>query len=82
MHGTPSHLLYLLTVGREKELALQLHDEGPTEDEIVSWMKAGAVVRLTASSQGEVEAFGLVVNFGHVVAARIAPYSASRSASF
>jgi hypothetical protein len=82
MHGPPSNLLYLLTVGKEKELVLQLHDHRPTDDEIVSWMNNGAVVELTVSSHGEADTFTLLVNFAHVVAARIAPYTGTRSASF
>jgi hypothetical protein len=57
----PTGLLYVLTVGREKELVLR---------------------ELTVSRYSDDETSTLVLNFAHVVGARIAPYSDSRSASF
>jgi hypothetical protein len=78
----PSCLLYLLIVGREKELVLQVHGDRPTEEEIVSWMQDGTVQRLQVSSHGEPDTFTLAVNFDHVVGARLASYGESRSASF
>jgi hypothetical protein len=78
----PIALLYLLSVGKEKELALQLHDQVPNEDELASWMRDRTIARLQVSSHGEQETFTLLVNFGHVVAARLAPYGAARTASF
>jgi hypothetical protein len=78
----PSALLYLLSVGREKELALQVHDQVPNDDELANWMRDGTIARLQVSSHGEPQKFTLVVNFTHVVAARLAPYGAARSASF
>jgi len=45
-------------------------------------MKSGTIARLTMSSQGERETFTHLVSFGHIVGARLAPYGASRSASF
>jgi hypothetical protein len=78
----PIALLYLLSVGKEKELALQLHDQVPNEDELASWMRDRTIARLHVSSHGEQETFTLLVNFGHVVAARLAPYGAARTASF
>jgi hypothetical protein len=78
----PTSLLYLLSVGKEKELALQIHGTPPTEDQLASWMQNGSVSRLRVSSHGEKETFTLLVNFAHIVAARLAPYGTSRSASF
>jgi hypothetical protein len=78
----PIALLYLLSVGKEKELALQVHSQVPNEDELAQWMRDRTIVRLSVSSHGERESFTLLVNFGHIVAARLAPYGASRSASF
>lgn len=81
-HDTPTCLLYLLSVGKEKEMALQVHGQEPAEDEIASWMQNGTIARLKVSSQGERETFTLLINFRHIVGARLAPYSESRSASF
>jgi hypothetical protein len=71
----PAGLLYILTVGREKELV-------PTIEDLSAWMHGGTVRALTVSRFGDEETSTLVVNFEHVVAARIAPYSDSRSGSF
>lgn len=79
---TPAGLLYLLTVGKEKELVLQLHGPMPTIDEISGWMREATVRALTLSRHGDEQPSTLVVNFGHVVGARIAPYSDARSGSF
>jgi hypothetical protein len=79
---TPAGLLYLLTVGKEKELVLQLHGSLPTVDEIAGWMREATVRELTVSRQGDEQPGTLVVNFGHVVGARVAPYSDTRSGSF
>ena len=79
---TPVALLYLLSVGKEKELVLQVHEQVPNESELASWMRDGTVARLTVSSHGERERFTLLVNFNHIVAARLAPYGAARAASF
>ena len=78
----PSCLLYLLTTGREHELVLRLSGPVPTEDELMSWMQRGAVRQLCVSPHRDSEAFTFVVNFAHVVGARIAPYSDSHTASF
>lgn len=75
-------LLYLLTTGREHELVLRVSGPVPTDDELMSWMRDGAVRPLLVSSRRDTEAFTFVVNFAHVVAARIAPYSDSQTASF
>jgi hypothetical protein len=78
----PASLLYLLSVGKEKELALRVHGQVPNEDELAAWMRDGTVARLRVSSHGQHEIFTFLVNFGHIVAARLAPYGADRSASF
>jgi hypothetical protein len=78
----PTGLLYLLTIGREKELVLRVHGTAPTNDELFAWMRDGAVRALTVSRYSDEETSTLVLNFAHVVGARIAPYSDSRSASF
>jgi hypothetical protein len=79
---TPAGLLYLLTVGKEKELVLQLHGSLPTADDIAGWMRDATVRELTVSRPGDEKADTFVVNFGHVVGARIAPYSDTRTGSF
>jgi hypothetical protein len=79
---TPVGLLYLLTIGKEKELVLQLHGSVPTVDEISGWMQEATVRALTVSRHGDEQTCTLVVNFGHVVGGRIAPYSDTRSGSF
>jgi len=79
----PSGLLYLLTVGREKELVLRVHGAVPTSDDLLSWIREGAVRALTVSRHhSDEETSTLVLNFAHVVGARIAPYSETRSGSF
>jgi hypothetical protein len=78
----PQRLLYLLTIGREKELVLRLHGPLPTIDEMSEWMHEAAVRALTVSRHGDDQTSTLLVNFGHVVGARVAPYSDSRSSSF
>jgi hypothetical protein len=41
------------------------------------------VVRgLLVAHEGDTETFTFIVNFGHVVAARVAPYSVTRTSSF
>jgi hypothetical protein len=78
----PSCLLYLLTTGREHEFVLRLSGPVPTEDELMSWMQGGAVRPLCVSAHRDSEAFTFIVNFAHVVGARIAPYSDTHTASF
>jgi hypothetical protein len=80
--GEPQGLLYLLTVGREKELVLRLHGPAPTLDEMSEWMREATIRALTVSRHGDDATSTLLVNFGHVVGARLAPYSDSRSGSF
>jgi hypothetical protein len=79
----PVGLLYVLTIGREKELVLRMHGIAPTDDDLLSWMREGAVRALTVSRHHrDEETSTLVLNFAHVVGARIAPYSENRSTSF
>ncbi len=83
MVNEASHcLLYLLTIGREHELVLRMSGRVPTEDELMSWMQAGAVRPLCVSPHRDSQAFTFIVNFAHVVGARIAPYSDTHTASF
>lgn len=77
----PAGLLYLLTMGSDKELMLRIHGSVPTTDEISAWMRSGSVRQLTVSRRGG-EPHLFLVNFGHVVGARIAPFTEGRSGSF
>ena len=78
----PSGLLYVLTVGREKELVLRIHGRTPSTQDLFAWMRDATVRELTVSRHGDDETSTLVLNFGHVVGARVAPYSDTRSGSF
>jgi len=79
----PSGLLYVLTVGREKELVLRVHGTVPTSEDLLSWIREGAVRALTVSRHhSDEETSTLVLNFAHVIGARIAPYSETRSGSY
>jgi hypothetical protein len=79
---TPACLLYLLSVGKEHELVLQVYDPAPTEEDVAAWMRDGAVRSMRVSRQGQPEVFTFVVNFRHIVGARISPFSNTRSSSF
>jgi hypothetical protein len=78
----PTGLLYVLTVGREKELVLRVHGPAPSADELFAWMRDGTVRSLIVSRYSDEETSTLVLNFAHVVGARIAPYTETRSSSF
>jgi hypothetical protein len=78
----PVYLLYLLTVGRDKELVLRVHSAPPTLEDIAAWMHDATVRPLTVSRFGDEETSILMINFGHVVGARLAPYSETRTGSF
>jgi hypothetical protein len=78
----PAGLLYLLSVGKEREVILRLHGKLPTAEQLVAWMQKGAIVPLEVSHEGEHGTFTYVVNFTHVVAARLAPYTTARSVTF
>lgn len=79
---TPICLLYLLTVGRDKELVLRLHQDAVTIEMVATWMHDHAVRALTVSRLGDPETSTLLINFGHIVGARLAPYSETRTSSF
>ena len=78
----PIFLLYLLTVGREKELVLRLHGDAVTAEMLSAWMNEGAVRGLTVSRFGDEETSTLLINFRYVIGARLAPYTQSRTSSF
>ncbi|GGO16108.1 hypothetical protein GCM10010116_32460 [Microbispora rosea subsp. aerata] len=78
----PSGLLYLLSVGKEKELILRVHGAMPGVEILAGWMEQGTVVSLQISHEGQPGTFTYVVNFRHVVAARFAPYASTRISSF
>jgi len=80
----PSCLLYLLVTGIEKELVLQVHGTAPTAEELSEWMRAGSVRPLVVSPHGAAgtEPSPLLINFRHVIGARLAPYSETRTGSF
>jgi hypothetical protein len=79
---TPSGLLYLLSVGKEKELILQIHGPMPTVEQLLGWMEQSKVVPLQVSHENEQETFTYMVNFTHVVAARLASYTTGRTGTF
>lgn len=78
----PTCLLYLLAVGKEHEIVLALCEPAPSDDDVVLWMRDRVVRELRVSRHGGDEVFTFVVNFAHVVAARVAPYGEARSYSF
>ncbi len=78
----PACLLYLLSVGKEHELVLQVYDPAPTEDDLADWMRDGAVRSLRVSRQRDAEIFTFIVNFRHIVGARVSPFSSTRTSSF
>jgi hypothetical protein len=78
----PACLLYLLSVGKEHELALQVYGPAPTEEDVAAWMRDGAVRSMQVSRQREPEVFTFIVNFRHIVAARVSPFSNARTSSF
>jgi hypothetical protein len=78
----PVYLLYLLTVGRDKELVLRVHSAPPTLEELTAWMHDGTVRPLTVSRFGDEDTSILLINFGHVIGSRLAPYSETRTGSF
>ena len=78
----PTCLLYLLTVGREKELVLRVHGTELSIEQLSSWMTEESVHPLTVSRFGDEQTATLLLNFRHVVGARLAPYSDTRTGSF
>ncbi|MEU0561308.1 hypothetical protein [Dactylosporangium sp. NPDC006015] len=78
----PTCLLYLLTAGRDKELLLRVHGTEITIEQLTAWMTQETVHPLTVSRFGDELVSTLLVNFKHVIGARIAPYSETRTGSF
>jgi len=78
----PAALLYLLSVGKEKELILRLHGTPPSTEQLLTWMERGSVVTLEVSHPGEPDTFRYVINFSHVVGARLSPYTTARLSTF
>lgn len=78
----PTCLLYLLTVGRDKELVLRVHGSELSAELLTAWMVEESVHPLTVSRFGDEETSTLLLNFRHVIGARLAPYSDTRSGSF
>jgi hypothetical protein len=78
----PTCLLYLLTVGREKELVLRVHGAELSIEQLSAWMTEESVHPLTVSRFGDEQTATLLLNFRHVVGARLAPYSDTRTGSF
>ncbi|WP_433618532.1 hypothetical protein ACQP2P_21425 [Dactylosporangium sp. CA-139114] len=78
----PTCLLYLLTVGREKELVLRVHGTDLSLEQLTTWMAEESVHPLTVSRFGDEQTSTLLLNFRHVVGARLAPYSDTRTGSF
>lgn len=78
----PAGLLYLLSVGKEKELILRVHGTLPSPEDLANWMEHGSVVSFRVSHGGEPGTFTYVINFAHVVGARSAPYTTTRISSF
>ena len=78
----PTCLLYLLAVGKEHEVVLPLCEPEPSDDDLVLWMRDRVVRGLRVTRHSGDDAFTFVVNFAHVVGARVAPYSETRSYSF
>ena len=78
----PTCLLYLLTVGREKELVLRVHGADLSVELLTAWMTEEAVQPLTVSRLGDEQTSTLLLSFRHVIGARLAPYSETRTGSF
>ncbi|MFG2037885.1 hypothetical protein [Dactylosporangium sp. NPDC048998] len=78
----PTCLLYLLTVGRDKELMLRVHGTELSIEQLTAWMAEETVHPLTVSRFGDEQTSTLLLNFRHVVGARLAPYSETRTGSF
>ncbi|MEU7872451.1 hypothetical protein [Dactylosporangium sp. NPDC049140] len=78
----PTCLLYLLTVGRDKELLLRVHGIDLTIERLTAWMTEETVQPLTVTRFGDEQTSTLLLNFRHVVGARLAPYSETRTGSF
>lgn len=69
----PTGELHLRVAGRSSDWTLILHGEPPNEDQVASWMQEGMVARVLVAEQGTAEPYTLLVNFAHVVSARLVP---------
>jgi hypothetical protein len=78
----PTGELHLRVVGQTTEWNLLLHGEPPTEDELTSWMQEGMVIRVLVAEQGSNEPYTLLVNFTHVVSARVFGATRGRGVRF
>jgi hypothetical protein len=78
----PTVELHLRVVGQTTDWKLQLHDEPPSEDQLASWMRDGAVARLLVAEHGSNEPHRLLVNFSLIVSARIVPTARGRGVTF
>ncbi|MCO5969093.1 hypothetical protein [Actinoallomurus soli] len=74
--------LHLRVVGQTTDWKLLLHDEPPTEDQLVGWMQDGAVARLLVAEQGSNQPHVLLVNFSLVVSARVVATVRGRGVTF
>ncbi|MCO5999587.1 hypothetical protein [Actinoallomurus rhizosphaericola] len=78
----PMTELHLRVVGQTTDWKLLLHDEPPTEDQLVGWMQDGAVARLLVAEQGSNQPHVLLVNFSLVVSARVVATVRGRGVTF
>ena len=69
----PTGELHLRTTGHTTDWTLLLVGDPPTEDDIATWMQDGAVTPIQVAEPGTHEPHTLLVNFAHVVAARLLP---------
>jgi hypothetical protein len=78
----PTAELHLRVMGQTADWKLLLHDEPPTEDQLVTWMQNGAVARLSVAEHGSNEPHRLLVNFSFVVSARVVAPVRGRGVTF
>lgn len=70
----PTGELHLRMAGHTTDWTLFLvDDDPPTEDDVASWMQDGRVAPIQVAEPGTHEPHTLLVNFSHVVAARLLP---------
>jgi hypothetical protein len=68
--------------GQTTDWKLLVYGAPPSDDELASWMQDGRVSPLLIAEQGSNEPYTLLVNFSHVVAARMFPVKHGRGVSF
>jgi hypothetical protein len=78
----PTAELHLRVVGQTTDWKLLLHDEAPTEDDLMDWMQNGTVARLLVAEHGSNEPHGLLVNFSLVVSVRVVAPLRGRAVTF